>query len=259
MMVLWSALVSLAWATSPVELNAAWSAFNTGAEHALPALTERQQERLLRGKLVKYRKVGDPGAPQRVVGMQILPMDRARIWAAARSEDVDYEGTTFWLVPGAPEDRERWYQWMDIPYPFADRHFVIDVWDNQALAKATGGKVWEHPWAIAQQGLPVARAAVTEGKVKGLTEELYDKSVLVDTNNGAWVAIALGPKETLAVFHVQTVIGGNIPDKLIADYMMLTMKKLFKDLTRRAATCETWFKPGKLITPDGQLLELPER
>jgi len=253
-----TALMSLSWATTPEEVVSAWAVFNAGAELPLPKMTEPQLDRLLEGKLVKYREVGAEDEPQRVVGMQIVPMDRSRIWAAARAEDVDYDGAIFWAVAGAPEGRERWYEWIDIPFPFADRHFVLDVWDNDALAKSSDNRVWEHPWAIAKGVLPQTQEAAARGEIEGVSPAVYRKSVEVNINNGAWVAIALSPDETLLVFHAQSVVGGAIPDKLIADFVMMSMGKVFKGLTARASNCEEWFKPGKLVGPGGELVTLRE-
>ena len=169
---------------------------------------------------------------------------------------MDYEGAVFWAVDGAPEGRERWYEWIDIPFPFSDRHFVLDVWDNHELAKSSDNQVWEHPWEIAEGILPQTKGPAERGEIEGVSAQVYRKSVEVDINNGAWVAIALGPNETLLAFHAQSVVGGAIPDKLIADFVMMSMGKIFRDLVARAETCEDWFKPGKLIAPGGEVVEL---
>ena len=184
------------------------------------------------------------------------PRERARLWAAARADEVDYEGAILWAVAGAPEGRERWYEWIDIPFPFSDRHFVLDVWDNHALAKSSGNMIWEHPWEIATGAMSQTKAPAQRGEIEGVSAQVYNKSVEVDINNGAWVAIALGPNETLLAFHAQSVVGGAIPDKLIADFVMMSMGKVFKGIIGRAETCEEWFKPGKLIAPGGDVVAL---
>ena len=88
------------------------------------------------------------------------------------------------------------------------------------------------------------QAAAARGEIEGVTPQVYNKSIEVDINNGAWVAIALGPEETLLVLHAQSVVGGAIPDKLIADFVMMSMGNVFRDLIGRAETCDEWFKPG---------------
>lgn len=246
----------MALAASPAEVTSAWATFNAGAELPLPDITDAQLERLLEGKLVKYREVAGEDDPQRVVGIQIIQQERSRVWAAARAEDVDYDGAIFWAVDGAPEGRERWYQWVDIPFPFADRHLVLDVWDNHALAASSDNTIWEHPWEIATGAMALTRDAAAKGEIEGVTPQIYNKSVVVDVNNGAWVAIALGPEETLLAFHAQSVVGGAIPDKLIADFVMMSMGKIYRDLIARAETCDEWFKPGKLIAPGGEVVGL---
>ncbi len=241
---------------TPTQVKSALDTFNQQAHFPLPALEAGQLEDLAEGRLIKFRQFTSAEAPQRAVGMQVIPMSRARLWAAARDESTEYEGVVFWRIPTAPEGRERWYEHLDIPRPFSDRHLVIDVWDNHELAKSTDGMAWEHPWEVASAGMEEARQAVSSGGVKGVTPGMFQRSVVVDINNGAWVALSLGPEETLFIFHAQSVVGGAIPDRLLTDFAMMKMGKVFRDVIARATIAETWFKPGQLEGGDGVLLAL---
>lgn len=243
-------------AATSAQLKSALDTFNQEAHFPLPTLEGGQLADLSEGRLIKFRQYTSPEAPQRAVGMQVVPMSRDRLWAAARDESTEYEGIVFWRVPDAPASRERWYEHIDVPRPFSDRHFVIDVWDNHALAKNTEGLAWEHPWEIASAGLDKAEQAVSSGAVKGVTPGMFHRSVEVEINNGAWVALSLGPEETLFVFHAQSVVGGAIPDRLLTDFAMMKMGKVFRDVIARATVVDTWFKPGELEGGDGVLLAL---
>jgi hypothetical protein len=243
-------------AATPQELENALESFNQQAYFPLPALNKEQLSRLAEGRLVKFRQYTSPEAPQRAVGIQVIPLSRARLWAAARDEDADYEGVVFWRVPEAPEGRERWYEFIDIPRPFSDRHFVIDVWDNHTLAQQTGGMAWEHPWAVAPAGLQAAERAVSSGAIDGVTPGLFRRSVEVVLNNGAWVALSLSPQETVFVFHAQSVVGGAIPDRLLADFAMMKMGKVFRGVIERATIAETWYTSGETVGGDGVPLTL---
>ena len=238
-------------AATPGELESAFESFNQEAHFPLSALSPDQLSRLAEGRLVKFRQYTSPEAPQRAVGIQVIPSSRERLWAAARDEDTDFEGVVFWRVPEAPEGRERWYEFLDIPRPFSDRHLVIDVWDNHALAQKTGGMAWEHPWEVAREGMQAAEFAVSSGAIDGLTPGLFARSVEVEFNNGAWVALALSPQETVFVFHAQSVVGGAIPDRLLVDFSMMKMGKVFRDVIERARVAESWYKPGEIEGGDG--------
>jgi len=217
------------------EIRAAIARFDTAAHFPLPELSDRDVERLLKGKLVRIREVPeDRDLPQRVVGLQVMDHPKEQVWVAARDwhESALEEMIEADLGPTA-DHHDRWYQYLDLPVPFADRHWVIEVWDNHAVPEATGGAAWEHPWELTEGGEALALEAVREGRIPGMDEARFERAVYTPVNRGAWAVLSLGDDETLLVYHVTTVVGGNIPDGLVARYSLFTLGRLFDRIEDR--------------------------
>ena len=241
-------LVGAALAATPTELGQTLAAFNRTAVYPLPKLSHGDLQRLASKKVVKLRETGSADSAQRAIGLVLLDRPRDAVWVSARNEDGSYASMSNLKIP-AVGAVERWYQHLDVPFPFTDRHWVIDVWDNHELAAA--GPCWEHPWRLAASGGDTARASVVAGRVGDLTAKQFDGSLKVPVNNGAWVACQFGPEETLLVFHAQSVVGGNIPDRLVVDFTMMTLGKVLRQVDERAATAAEWYADD-LVGGDGE-------
>ncbi len=232
-------------AATPADVQGALKTLNQHAVYPLAALSEADLSKLTAGKVVKIRETAAADEPQRAIGMILTPHSRDAVWVAARTEEGSYASMSNLVLPH-PGEGERWYQHMNVPFPFTDRHWVIDVWDNASLAD---GPCWEHPWRLAPDGYDAARAAVVAGKVDSLSKKEFDGALKVPVNNGAWVACQVGG-ETLLVFHAQSVVGGSVPDRLVVDFTMMTLGKLMRGVEGRAATARTWYR-GDVDGGDG--------
>ncbi len=211
----------------------ALAAFNAHARFPLPALTAAQLDRLEAGKVVKIRQVStDDGAPQRAIGLLRSSQPARGLWLSAR--DVHFtaidELTEVQLTPPGHWPAQ-WYQYLDLPRPISDRHWVVDVTDTHVLAQTTGA--WEHAWVLAEDGPSLGASAVAAQRVPGVDEGRAAGAIYTPRNDGAWLVIDLGDGTTLLGYHVTSVIGGAIPDKLVADYTLLTLGKLLKGVEER--------------------------
>ncbi len=214
----------------------ALAAFNGHARFPLPSLTSAQLDRLEAGKVVKIRQVSEEdGAPQRAIGLLRSSQPAWGLWLSAR--DVHFtaidELTEVQLTPSGQWPAQ-WYQYLDLPRPISDRHWVVDVTDTHLLAQATGA--WEHAWVLAQDGPRLGLAAVAASRVPGVDQDRAADAIYTPRNDGAWLVIDLGDGTTLLGYHVTSVIGGAIPDKLVADYTLLTLGKLLKGVEERTPT-----------------------
>jgi hypothetical protein len=212
------------------------AAFNAHARFPLPDLSTTQVERLEAGKVVKIRQVSEEdGAPQRAIGLLRSNQPAAGLWLSAR--DVHFtaidELTEVQLTPPGQWPAQ-WYQYLDLPRPISDRHWVVDVTDTHALARATGA--WEHAWVLAKDGPRLGLAAVAAARVPEVDEVQAANAIYTPRNDGAWLVIDLGDGTTLLGYHVTSVIGGAIPDKLVADYTLFTLGKLLKGVEERTPT-----------------------
>ena len=120
-------------------LQEALAAFNTSARFPLPALADSQVERLAEGKVVKIREVSGSGdEPQRAIGLLRTALPKEALWLSAR--DVHFTAVDELIEVQLTPDAQWpavWYQLLDMPRPFSDRHWVVDVTDTHTLASLT--------------------------------------------------------------------------------------------------------------------------
>ena len=139
--------------------------FPTLSAQQLGELTSRKSRQ-------SHGSAGGTTQPRRATGLLLSTASRNQLWVSCQDMHFQQqESTTELRVSLSPPDKAAWYGYLDLPWPFDDRHWVVDVYNNHSLAKATGGKAWEHPWTL----VPEARAEsvmtpiIDQGKVKAST------------------------------------------------------------------------------------------
>ncbi len=209
--------------------------FNAHARFPLPELSPAQLERLVAGKMVKIRQVSEEdGGPQRAVGLLRTAEPAAGLWLSTR--DVHFTATPELIeVRLTPPGQwpSRWYQLLDLPRPFDDRQWVVDVADTHALSTATGGRAWEHAWTLSPDGPRIGAEAVAAGRVPGVDTDRGEDAIYTPVNHGAWLVIALPDGGSLLGYHVTSIIGGAVPDRLVADYALFTLGKVLHGVEER--------------------------
>ena len=216
-------------------LSAALAEYNRGAKYPLPPLDEARMKRLLDGKIVKLREVKDDDAPQRGIGLwRVHGFDMDSLWIAGR--DVHFgsvEELTEVPLSDPVHYPVRWYQYLDLPRPFTDRHWMVDSSPTVPLARATEGRCWEYSWGLTPDGPAIAKAAVAAGEVPGIDSHAADDAIYVPVNHGAWLYIRLPDDSIILGYHATSVVGGRIPEKLVADYTMLTLGSVLKGVLEK--------------------------
>lgn len=214
-------------------LTDAIATFNTHAVFDLPALDAKQQAALQKGEVLRLLLPDDNGN-LRVVGLLLLDMPLRQVWIAGQDPHFSSpDGVTEARLSGSG-DRAVWYGFLDLPMPFSDRHWVVDVWNNHDLAQATSNRMWEHPWRLDPDGLPLARAPIEAGQISPVTPKLYDKALYTPVNYGAFVFIGVNEGQTLLSYHATSVIGGNIPERLAAEFIRSGLEKLLRRIEKIA-------------------------
>jgi hypothetical protein len=243
------------------ELRQHLEEFNKYAKYPLPVLTEDQLQRLVDGKIAKIReKSNSPDEAQRVVGFIIINQSREKTWIAVRDPHFSsHPSFTEQNLSPLGERQVLWYQYFDVPRPFTDRQWLITVEDNHEMAKKTNNTAWEHPWNLTPNGPSIAKSAINEGKISGVTSTMGDKAIFAPVNNGAWVAIRLSETQTLLGFHASTVVGGRIPDRLIADYAMFNLSKTLEVIAERAIKVYEHYNLEHSRVPGGDGVPLPSQ
>jgi len=232
--------------------------FNAHATYPIPALTESQRQALQEGKLVRIRVVPTrEGQAYRGIGLKIIDQPRAQLWAGAVDEHMSSKGTASEVEMPREGKGKRWYQRLWLPWPFAQRHWVIDVQDTHSLAVATQGTAWEHYWVLSDNGPALAEALIAAGKVEGVTSKAASGFVYTPVNQGAYFAIALSDRQTLWGFHASTIVGGNISDKMIANFTMMQLKGIFQDIEERGLKSREHYVTGHAPIEGGDGAMLP--
>ena len=246
-------------AGDPLPLDALLETYNLHAHFPLPDVDRGDLRRLEDGKVLKLRDVpDDPKEPIRVVGLLITDEPRDELWLANR--DTHYsvaEGATEVLLTPRGQWPQIWYQHIDAPRPFSDRHWTIDVSDSWQLARATDGRCWEHWWALTDDGLAYAKEAVSAGRVPAISVDTFEDSIYTPANQGAWLMCALEDGRTLLGYHTKVVVGGRIPDRIIADWGMATLGRMFRKVESQAREQREHYTGGHYLIHGGDGQELP--
>jgi hypothetical protein len=171
------------------------TALDGSARHPLH-LDDESWQRIARGEIAKRRDRLD--GTDRVIGVAWVGAGVEAVWVAMYDGHGQYaDNVVYEELPGSTFESRYVYQRIDLPWPFADRQWVIRVEDNPRLRVATGGQVWERTWDLSDR-----RGAAAEDP----------RSVWLDVNEGGWL-LAPAAGGTLLVYHVRTSIGGIVPDE----------------------------------------------
>lgn len=227
-------LFPLASATTPDELRAALAHCARSAT-PMPAFDDAQIAALLRGEVVRSLERPPDDRPRRAVAALLSPTSREDLWWAAQDPHFSVvDGLVEARLRTSSADAHSWYGFLDAPRPVADRHWVVDSWNNHALAEASGGRCWEHPWRLAADGLDLARAAHERGDIRGVSSEAFASAIWVPTSEGAWFAVTTGGPNTLFVYHTSASMGGAIPDWVVGRYIYGGLETMMRGLESRA-------------------------
>ena len=149
------------------------------------------------------------------------PQPRDTVWLAILDDTHDTLISSLHeeRLPSAENGRKRLYQFLDVPWPFQDRHWALEIWNSSALAAATGNRLWERTWLL----LPESTAP-----------EPVPEAIWTPVNDGGWLLLEVGGG-TLLVYHARTLVGGNIPDELATRWAMTVLDDMLSHVIERAA------------------------
>jgi len=238
-MLLWmlSALSpALARPPTVAEVEAALSGFSSGAAHELVELDATQLEALVSGEVVRViDQPGGEGAVRRATALMVTDVARRQMWLAC--QDPHFQGDPsvheVRLSLSGPDDA-LWYGFADLPSPLDDRHWVVRSWNNHALAEASGGRAWEHPWQRGPVGPDAFESQVTQVALPDVTPERFAAALSTPVNHGAFLALELPGGGSIFGYHATFDPGGSVPDWLVARLAHAGLERGFRRYEARA-------------------------
>lgn len=242
-------------------LPAAIEYYNDRSEDPLPALTSKQIEQLLEGEVVRIRRRPDrekPDPPERVTGYRLVGEPRARVWIAAL--DPEFQATGLLTEKRLEHDARGaslWHQYLSLPWPVTDRHWVIRVGPHREVAVTSDNLVWEQFWELAENGEEIARASIAAGNLAGITPESAAEAIYVPANEGSWVMFRIEEGLTLVAYRVIARVGGSIPDSWIATFGMAQLSQVLDEVARHAGEVGESYDPELHPTMGGDGEPIP--
>lgn len=246
-------------------VTASLEVYNELAPDPLPFLSTKQVDALVKGEVVRVRRrraEGEDAAttPERVTGYLLVHEPRTRVWLAAL--DPKFQASDMLTEARLDFDgrgNSRWYQHVSLPWPLADRHWVIDLGNRDDLCASTEGLIWEQQWQLAPEGPSIAQRAVAEGLVTGLQPKDLEGAVYLPANDGGWILFSITEDVTFLVYRVRTVVGGGIPDSWITTFAMAQLESLLRKVEKYSAEAWRLYDPDEyaIYAGDGSLIPRP--
>lgn len=219
------------------------------ANHQKKALNRAQFDVLLdqadfavlaKGEVVRKR-VGLDG-PDRALGAVWSALPRDALWIAILDDahgDL-VKGLREERISGDPGGDKLLYQHLDLPWPFTDRQWVIEIQNDVSLLDATDGGVWSRTWHLADPAkVPKPDPA----------------AIWIPMNDGGWLLISAGGG-TIAVYQVRSVIGGAIPMEAVTQWALRALDEMFKKMVQRAGEIPAHYdgEHTPFLRPDGSVI-----
>jgi hypothetical protein len=256
-------------APAPIEMPAAKALvdaldlYNAHAELPLPMLSPKQLGALLDGDVVKLRerqRIADVAGKARdrirVVGLKLIERPRLLVWLSALDLGTEHSARVVEVLISIDDfGGSVWYQYLRLPWPLRNRHWVIDNYKQMTLAEASGGMIWEHAWSLEEGGKDIAMALLRDDRVDGLDERDGKRAVYLPLNRGGWTTFDLGSQQTLVAVHVVTEMGGWIPDRIVASMASKQLNHMLDNLVARSYVIhEDYTAEYPIFSGDGTLI-----
>lgn len=235
-------LVGAALAGAPplAELKADWERLSAlRAEHGQlsATLSDADLAQLAAGRMVKHRERIE--GPDHAWGVAWSTAPREALWIAILDDTHDtlVEGLEEEQLPGTTPDRKLLFQHLDLPWPFEDRQWVLEIVNNPALFGASGGDIWERVWKLAPANLATSPDP---------------DAIWTPENDGGWLLMEAAGG-TLMVYQVRGDIGGAIPEDLVTRYALSTLDNMLDHIIERAAAIPAHYDSAHFVMnrPDG--------
>jgi hypothetical protein len=193
----------------------------------LPELSSREWERVGAGVIVDKAWEAE-GLPEGSTGVFLLSHSLETVWLALL-DDVHND-----LASGLRERQlsapdaavKELYQRLDLPRPFADRHWVLQI-QSVEITETPGARRWLRRWDIDPAG---------EDRVLDLPASWQpgeEEVIWTPVNDGAWLLLEL-EASVLVVYQARTEVEGWIPNRLVSAFTRGGLEDMRDRLSRAA-------------------------
>lgn len=191
----------------------------------VPELQSEDVEILLTGKaVIRASRETDPEPDGDVdamglLGIQLVEAPRLLVWLSLLGGSGQSDDRVISVkLSQTPDSAYSRYQYVNLPWPIRDRHWVIYCEKNLGIADATAGVIWEHRWTLQDDGEQLLQTAFENGRIPYLSVRTFNKSVYLPANRGTWGLIDLGQNRTLIVAFYDADLGGRLPGRLVRSF-----------------------------------------
>jgi hypothetical protein len=248
------------------EIRHAMARHDSASAFPLPELEEEQLGRLFDGEVVRMREkwvLSNEGEDEertrnRVLAFRLVGAPRRDAWLAALDPHALLNDRVTEIRLGeSPEGGATWYQFMDLPWPIRNRHWVIRIATALDVCAGTGGQCWEQTWHLVPGGEAVARSLAAKGRAGPLDGGAVRGARYLEENDGAWAIFAIGDDLTLVAYNLTIVMGGWIPEGMAARFAQRALEDLLDRVAAHAARIPTHYVAGHAPIPAGDGTPIP--
>lgn len=207
------------------EWEGALPSLNEHSKGHVPTLSQDEVKRLRSGKTIG-RRLASEGEVDGALGIAFMPLSTEAVWVGGLDDQHAQlaAGLTEVWLPGTNLERKILYQHLDVPAPFSDRHWVVQIRSNAPLYAASEGKIWERYWDLDPRPLSELMLELEEGAV-----DLEDDTLTTPVNRGRWTIVQVSDG-VYVLYEVYTDIGGPVPEELMVRFAMLSLEQFMGTL-----------------------------
>ena len=217
------------------EISEAIRIFNLEARYELPTLNSADLRALSEGQVVRIlERATEVGIPSRAVGLLLTDVPPEQVWVSC--QDPHFAQNTRVseaLLEGRDTHHHTWFGLLDLPLPFSDRAWVVDVINNHPLAISSENRAWEHYWDLRSDARALALEAAQEERIPGVGPDRIHSAIFTPTNYGAWVLLSLPNGYSIIGYHSSTGLAGSIPDNLVMPFVHAQLEGMLRDIVER--------------------------
>lgn len=248
-----------------IEIRESMARYDSVSTFPLPVLDEERLRELFDGEVVRFREKwqlpseGEEAQErQRVLAFRLVDAPRLAVWLSTLDPHFPLnDSITEVRLDEDTGGVTTWYQFMDLPWPVRNRHWVIKVEKGIDVCAKTSGQAWEQSWHLVKDGESTARELAAAGRAGGVPLDKVKGARYLEANDGAWAAFALGDDLTLIAYNLTIVLGGLVPEGMAARFAMRALEDLMDRIAANVARVPEHYVDGHAPIYAGDGTEIP--